>query len=215
MSGVAWELPPPVRGFTSKGRSRLIVPNGPMVPLPGIADHPWFEDFGSEFRKKVGALILKPLEQRLDVLWMAGTTCNFFCKSVMDLVFGKTAYTGPTTNVCFGLYTAAIDDTLVGNTAAEIVYTSYARLALTDNSTIFAAGSGTSTYTKTFPSDATKSWATATGNGNSPATYLGILDGNAGTSADKGLAWCTVTSTTINNGDTPQLAQNAVSIVSD
>lgn len=196
-------------------RPKLIIPNGPMVPLRGIADHPLWDDMGSRLRKEVGTLIHRPIEKRLDVLWMAGTTCNFFCKSVMDLVFGKTAYTGPTTAIYFGLYTAAIDDTLVGNTAGEIVYTSYARLALTDNATIFAAGSGTSTYTKTFPSDATKSWATATGNGNSPATYLGGLDGNAGTTADKGLFWCTVTSTTINNGDTPQLAQNAVSIVSD
>lgn len=212
MDGFA--LPPPVLPLIHP-RRKLIVPSGPMVPLRGIADHPWYDEMGSKLRKEVGALIHRPIERRLDVLWMAGTTCNFFCKSVMDLVFGKTAYTGPVTNICFGLYTAAIDDTLVGNTAAEIVYTSYARLALTDNGTIFAPGTGTSTYTKTFPSDATKSWPTANGNGNNPATYLGGLDGNLGTSADKGLFWCTVTSTIINNGDTPQLAQNAVSIVSD
>lgn len=210
----SFALTPPVRQLIIP-RPKLIIPTMGLCPTPNIEDSILWDGFGNDFRKKLGALIIKPVEKRLDVLWMAGTTCNFFCKSVMDLVFGKTAYTGPTTNVCFGLYTAAIDDTLLGNTAGEIVYTSYARLALTDNTTIFAAGSGTSTYTKTFPSDATKSWPTATGNGNSPATYLGILDGNAGTSADKGLAWCTVTSTTINNGDTPQLAQNAVSIVSD
>ena len=44
---------------------------------------------------------------------------------------------------------------------------------------------------------------------------MGVLNGNAGTSADKGIVWASVSSTTINNGDTPQLAQNAVSQTRD
>lgn len=67
---------------------------------------------------------------------------------------------------------------------------------------------GTTTYTNTFPSDATKSWAASTG-GTATVTYLGWLNGNLGTTADKGLAWCSVTLVTINSGDTPQIAQNA------
>lgn len=195
-------------------RPKLIIPTGPVVPCSGLADTELFEEFGSKLRNAIGALIIKPLPQRLDVLWMAGTTANFACKSLLDLLMGKTSYAGATT-IYNALYTAAIDDTLLGNTSNEIVYTSYARLGLTNNTTIFATGSGTTTYTKQYPSDATKSWATATGNGNAAATYLGALDGNAGSSADKGLWWCTITSTTINNGDTPQLAQNAVTVVSD
>jgi hypothetical protein len=147
------------------------------------------------------------------LLLMAGTEANYLTKAISDLVYGKTAYAGETT--WFGaLYTAAIDDTFAGNTANEAAYTSYARLSLTNNTTIFAAGSGTTTYTKTFPSDAVKSWATSTG-GTSTCTYLGFLNGNAGTSADKGGPWASITSTTINSGDTPQLAQNAVSVVRD
>lgn len=147
------------------------------------------------------------------LLLMAGSDANFLSKSLGDLAFGKTAYAGAAT-IYGALYTAAIDDTLLGNTANEAAYTSYARLALTNNTTIFAAGSGTTTYTKTWPSDAVKSWPTSTG-GSSTVTYLGFLDGNLGTSADKGLVWASVTSTAIASGDTPQLAQNAVSQVRD
>lgn len=147
------------------------------------------------------------------LLLMAGTEANYLVKAISDLVYGKTAYAGETTWFG-GLWTAAIDDTFAGNTASEAVYTSYARLSLTNNTTIFAAGTGTTTYTKTFPSDATKNWATSTG-GSSVCTYLGFLNGNAGTSADKGGPWASITSATINSGDTPQLAQNAVSVVRD
>jgi hypothetical protein len=126
-----------------------------------------------------------------------------------DLAFGKTAYAGETTIYC-GLWTAALDDTFAGNTASEAAYTSYARLSLTNNTTIFAAGSGTTTYTKTWPSDAAKNFPTSTG-GSATVTYFGALNGNAGTSADKGLVWASVTSTAIASGDTPQVAQNAIS----
>jgi len=151
------------------------------------------------------------LKDRL--LFMSGSDTNYLSKSLGDLAFGKTAYAGETT-MFHGLWTAALDDTFNGATASEAAYTSYARLSLTNNTTIFAAGSGTTTYTKTWPSDATKSWATSTG-GTSTVTYMGVLNGNAGTSADKGIVWASVSSTTINNGDTPQLAQNAVSQTRD
>lgn len=188
---------------------KLVTPNGPMIPCPGIEDY--FGLFDSRTVKELKIALGKPLRDR--ILMMAGSLCNYSSKALQDLLWGKTAYAGETT-VYGALYTAAIDDTLLGNTANESAYTSYARLSLTNNTTIFAAGSGTTTYTKTFPSDALKSWATSTG-GTSTITYLGFLNGNAGTSADKGLAWCSVTSTTINNGDTPQLAQNAVTVVQD
>ena len=154
---------------------------------------------------------LGTLKDRL--LFMSGSDTNYLSKSLGDLAFGKTAYAGETT-MFHGLWTAALDDTFNGATASEAAYTSYARLSLTNNTTIFAAGSGTTTYTKTWPSDATKSWATSTG-GTSTVTFMGVLNGNAGTSADKGIVWASVSSTTINNGDTPQLAQNAVSQTRD
>lgn len=163
--------------------------------------------------KKIGDLLLKPLSERWNILAMAGSLANYSSKALQDLLWGKTAYAGETT-IYGGLWTAALDDTFTGATASEAAYTSYGRLSLTNNTTIFASGSGTTTYTKTFPSDATKSWATSTGS-TATCTYLGFLNGNAGSSADKGLAWCSITSTTINTGDTPQLAQNAVTVVQD
>jgi hypothetical protein len=194
-------------------KTKLIAPTGPIVPTAGIEEiFPWI---GRQDRKKIGDLLRKPIAERWGILSMAGSLANYTSKSVQDLLWGKTAYAGETT-VYGGLWAAALDDTFAGNTASECAYTSYARLTLTNNTTIFAAGTGTTTYTKTFPSDAAKSWATSTGTGtNNTVTYLGFLNGNLGTTADKGMAWCTITSTTINTGDTPQLAQNAVTVVQD
>lgn len=147
------------------------------------------------------------------ILMMAGSDANYLSLKLGELAFGKTAYTGETT-IFIGLWTAALDDTFLGNTASEANYTSYARLSLTNNTTIFAAGTGTTTRTQTWPSDTFKNFATSTG-GSSTVTYLGALNGNAGSSADKGMVWASVTSVAIANGDTPQLAQNAVSQVRD
>lgn len=191
---------------------KLIVPNGPIVPTVAIEE--FFGDFETKVRQEIGALILKPVRERISVL-MAGSLSNYAAKALSDLLWGKTAYAGETT-IYAGLWAAALDDTFAGNTASECAYTSYARMSLTNNTTNFAAGTGTTTYTKTFPSDAVHSWAASTGTGtNNTVTYLGFLNGNLGTSADKGIAWCSITSTTINSGDTPQLAQNAVTDVQD
>lgn len=195
-------------------RPKQIVRTSPWVPCPAIEE--LFPSFDKKTKEYFGALINMPLKDRLKEIWnaMAGSLAFTLSKAMIDLPFGATAFGLTNTTLYFGLWTAALDDTLAGNTASESAYTSYARLALTNNSTIFAAGTGTTTYTKTFPSDALKSFVTSTG-GTSTVTYLGILNGNAGTSADKGYAWCSVTSTTINSGDTPQLAQNAISLVQD
>lgn len=196
-------------------RPKMIVRTSPWIPCPAIEEQ--FPNMEKGQKELLGKLILQPLKNRLQDIasMMAGSLANFSSKALQDSIFGKTAFTAATT-VYFGLWAAALDDTFAGNTGSECAYTSYARLGLTNNTTIFAAGTGTTTYTKTFPSDAVKSFAASTGTGtNNTVTYLGILDGNAGTSADKGYAWCTITSTTINNGDTPQLAQNAITVVQD
>jgi hypothetical protein len=202
----------------------IALQRGPWVPCPAIED--LFPIFDKQARKEIGDLLLKPVYERVRTLWrgyedtkgsnilaMSGSLANFGSKAIEDSMWGKTAFTAATT-IYFGLWTSTLDDTFNGATASEAAYTSYARLGLTNNTTIFAAGSGTTTYTKTFPSDATKSFATSTGS-TSTVTFLGILDGNAGTSSDHGYAWCSVTSTTINSGDTPQLAQNAITVVQD
>lgn len=189
---------------------RLILPDSLWHPTKVGLEHGW-GSFEKDVRKFFDRYLKADWKER--ILMMAGSLANYSSKALQDSIWGKTAFTAATTNY-FGLWTAALDDTFAGNTASEAAYTSYARLAMTNNTTIFAAGTGTTTYTKTFPSDAAKSFATSTG-GTSTVTYLGILDGNAGTSADHGYAWCSVASTTINSGDTPQLAQNAISVQQD
>jgi hypothetical protein len=193
-------------------RPKLIIP---QMWVPGEAIEEFFPRFGSDLSKKIGKLLRMPEREKIQALQMSGSLGNYVSKAIQDLIFGKTAYAGETT-IYAGLWSAAVDDTSTGATTGESAYTSYARLALTNNTTIFAAGTGTTTYTKTFPSDATKSFVTSTGTGtNNTITYLQLLNGNAGSSADKNVAWCSVTSTTINNGDTPQLAQNAITVVQD
>lgn len=195
-------------------RQKLIVPISPWLPTRYAAENLWNE-FDKDVRKFYDKLFKAPtIREKMNVVAMAGSLANYSSKKLQDLLHGATAYTAPATHY-LNLYTAAIDDTFNGATAGKAAYTSYAALALTNNTTIFAAGSGTTTYTKTYPSDAAKSWATSTGGTAPTVTYLGDVDGNAGTSADNGLEWCSVTSTTINTGDTPQLAQNAMSVVQD
>lgn len=194
----------------------LVTPTSPWIPTPAIEE--LFPSMPKAIKEHYGRLISKPIKQRIEDLMnlMSGSMANSLSKAINDLPFGAVAFGLTNTTLYFGLWAAALDDTFNGATASEAAYTSYARLGLTNNTTIFAAGTGTTSYTKTFPSDATKSFATSTGTGtNNTITYLGILNGNAGTSSDKGYVWCSVTSTTINSGDTPQLAQNAVSVVQD
>jgi len=189
---------------------KLIVASSPLVPCPAIEG--FFPALDRKERKLIGDALIKA---RDGVLNMAGSLAFYSSKKIQDLLFGATAYTAPVT-IFANLWASALDDTFNGATAGKCAYTSYAALSLTNNATIFAAGTGTQTYTKTFPSDAAKSWATSTGTGtNNTVTYLGFLDANAGSAADNGIAWCTITSTTINSGDTPQLAINAVTVVQD
>lgn len=191
-------------------RPKLIVPSSPLVPCPAIEG--FFPALDRKERTLIGDALIKA---RDGVLNMAGSLAFYSSKKIQDLLFSATAYTAPVT-IYAGLWASALDDTFNGATAGKCAYTSYAALALPNNSTVFAAGTGTTLYTKTFPSDAAKSWPTSTGTGtNNTVTYLGLLDANAGSAADNAIAWCTITSTLINSGDTPQLAQNAMTVTQD
>ena len=185
--------------------------NSPWMPTRFGAEVLWDELERDERRLISEVLKLGSIKDA--VLRMAGSDANYLSAKLGGLAFGKTAYAGETT-IFIGLWTAALDDTFTGATASEAAYTSYARLSLTNNTTIFAAGSGTTTSVNTWPSDATKSFAASTG-GTATVTYMGALNGNAGSSADKGMVWASVTSTAIASGDTPQIAQNAVSQTRD
>lgn len=162
----------------------------------------------------VDRLFKTPFLDRIHL--MSGSDGNWLSSQIQKAVDGGAAIGTPTTgqNWYIGLWTASIDDTMTGATASEAAYTSYARLALLNTTTIFANGTGTTTWSNSWPADAAKNFATSTG-GTSTVTFMAKLNGNAGTSADKCGAWCSVTSVTINSGDTPQLAQNAVTQTRD
>lgn len=201
-------------GFNLRPSLKTLRPTSPWHPTKA-----GFELIWKELNKLERSLVDKYLragkygdiagmrDQTL-ILLMSGSDGNYLSKKFGDLIDGATAYTAPVTRY-FGLWTSALDDTFTGATSGETNYTSYARLALTNNTTIFAAGSGTTTYSKSYPADAAKNFVTATGASTNPITFVGDLDGNAGSSADKGLKWCSCTSTPIASGDTPQFAQNA------
>lgn len=134
------------------------------------------------------------------VRWASGKT-NFFITKVLNQVFNATAYTFPTT-LYMGLWTAALTAASTGSSASEATYTGYARVAVVCNTTNFpvsAAGSAIQNATAiTFPV------STATVN---TVTYFAILD--AATTGNM-LYWGSITSTTVNVGDTPQVNINGL-----
>jgi hypothetical protein len=94
---------------------------------------------------------------------------DYFENKVVGYLFGNVAYSLPSTYYV-GLWTATLSDSSTGSTAGEASGGSYARVAVTNNSTNFAAASAGATSNNNliqFPM-ATASWGTV--------TYVGILD---------------------------------------
>lgn len=139
---------------------------------------------------------------------MAGSKSNYLSKKLLDEPLGATDYAAPAT-VYIGLATAAIDDTTTGSTVTEAAYTSYARVAVTNNSTNWPAATGTTTATKS--SGAAFTFPASTG-GSATVTYAFIAD-----SATLGniLYWFTVTSTAIASGDTPKFNSGGITVTED
>src|SRR5205823_752298 len=110
-----------------------------------------------------------PTERRLrklveQILLMAGSWGDYAEGKILDQVFGATAWTAPGT-LYFGLWGSAgsINDASTGGTTGEVSGGSYARVAVTNNTTNFPAATGTAPTTKkngtaiTFPT-ATANW---------------------------------------------------------
>lgn len=95
---------------------------------------------------------------------MAGGKSDYLEKKILDLVLGATAFTAPGT-VYVALSTAAYTDSATGSSMSEVTGGSYARVAVTNNSTNWPAASGTNPTVKsnavtiTFP-QATAAWGT-------------------------------------------------------
>jgi hypothetical protein len=91
---------------------------------------------------------------------MAGSLSDFMEKRILDLIFGNTAYTVPTT-LYFGLSTTTIADSATGTTGiTEPSGNAYARASVANNTTNFPVSTGTAA-TKTTGADIT--FATPTG----------------------------------------------------
>jgi hypothetical protein len=133
---------------------------------------------------------------------MAGFS-DFAENEILDHVFGNSAYTIPTTYY-FALYTANPTDAGGGT---EVSGGSYARVAVTNNTTNFPAASGGSKSNGTavtFPT-ATANWGTV--------TSVGIFDAST---AGNLIAWNTLTtSKTIDNGDTASFAASSLTFTLD
>jgi hypothetical protein len=134
-----------------------------------------------------------------DILLMAGSKSNYLENKIKNEVLGAVAFNAPGT-VYFGLWTTAgsLTDAFNGATANEVSGGAYDRVAVANNTTNFASVGDNVAKTNstdiTFPT-ATANWGTV--------NQVGVLDGNAKTSADNGLLWADLTTAkAVNSGDT-------------
>lgn len=134
---------------------------------------------------------------------MAGSFSDFTEAKVLDHLFGATSYTPPVT-LYMALFTVAPSDSGGGT---EVTGGSYARVAVTNNTTNFPNATGTSPTAKangtviTFPT-ASGSWGTC--------VAFGIFD--ASTSGNL-IAWADLTANkTVGSGDTASFAVSSLAI---
>jgi hypothetical protein len=107
---------------------------------------------------------------------MAGSFSDYLEAKVLDHVFGGTAYSAPAT-MYYAAFTAAPTDAGGGT---EVTGGSYARKAMTNNTTNFPNASGTSPTSKTNGADvafvqATAAWGTVVAIGLFDASTSGNL----------------------------------------
>lgn len=134
---------------------------------------------------------------------MAGSFSDYLEAKILDEVFGATAFSAPGT-LYVALFTAAPSDSGGGT---EVTGGSYARVAVTNNTTNWPNATGTSPTSKangtviTFPT-ATANWGTV--------VAFGIFDASSGGNL---IAWADLnTSRTINSSDTASFGVGSLTI---
>lgn len=140
---------------------------------------------------------------------MASGKFNYLSKKWLDYLYSGAAFSSPAT-VYFGLSTAAFDNTKTGATIAEANYTSYARVAVTNNATNFPAATGSGSATKTGSNAGAITFPQNTGSGQ---TMLSAFTADASTTGNL-LNGADITSTLINPNDTPSIPTNGFTDVS-
>lgn len=134
---------------------------------------------------------------------MAGSKCLYLENKALDIVLGGASWTSPTT-VYIALSTAAFSSASTGSSLTEVSGGSYARVAVTNNSTNWpnaSSGAKANGAVFTFPA-ATANWGTV------QSFY--IIDASSGGNALYGADL--TTSRTINSGDTASFAISAISL---
>ena len=180
-----------------------------LAAVGGITIDPreidWHGPRGLHYRAKVrkdGSLIFKARLRSLKdlVVWASGKS-NYLISKALNLIWNAAAFTYPTTYY-FRLWTTTLTAASTGSTGTEAAYTGYAAVAVVANTTNFptsSAGAAIQNATAiTWPAN------TATVN---TITYIGICD--AATVGNM-IYWGSITSTTVNVGDTPQINSNAL-----
>lgn len=167
----------------------------------------WHGRDGLRYRARLnrkGVLVFTPRLRSLRdiVVWASGKS-NYYINKLLNQFWNAAAYSFPGT-LYAALWTATLSATSTGATAGEAAYTSYARVAITANTTNFPTSSSQQIQNGTaitFP--------TATGATPETETYFAILDGGT-LGAGNILYWGSITSTVVNTGDTPQVNINGL-----
>ena len=164
----------------------------------------WHDMQGRRVRPRIynGMVVFLPWRKgfRDLILWASGKS-NYYISKLLNQVWNATSYTFPTTEY-FALWTATLSASSTGSTAGEASYTGYARVAMTCNATNFSTSSSGSSTTN----NVAITWPSNTGT-TQTMTYAAACD--ASTTGNI-IYWGSITSTPINNGDTPQVAASGL-----
>jgi len=191
--------------------------SGRIVSLPPVTFRP--SEFNLDFFGK-GIIGRRLFDQWVESMrkgalkgtnWLfAGAKSNYARDGILQLYAGGVTF-AKATNLYWGLWEAALSAASTGATGSESGYTSYARLGIGNGTATNDQTTGWNTVSSHAVTNKTAStFATSTGT-NSTIISLGIVDsGTIG--AGNMWWWADVTSTTIQNGDTPKINAAAVSI---
>lgn len=168
----------------------------------------WHGKDGLDYRArwdKKGVLVFKPhLKSIKDwVLWASGKS-NYYISELLNQFFNATAFSFPSP-IYFALWTSSLTAASTGSTAGEAAYTGYARVSVTCNTTNFPTSSGGAAI----QNGTAITWGANSGGGPETETFVAIID--AATTGNM-LYWGSITSTTINVGDTPQINVNGLTV---
>lgn len=144
---------------------------------------------------------------------MAGSKSDYMEKVILDLVFGATAFTSPST-LYLALSTAAYSDAATGTSMTEVgAGVGYTRLAVTNNTTNWPNATGTSPATKANGTAMTFATATGAWAGGSPILSFYVVD--AASAGNILYGGDLTVSKTIASGDTATFAIGAITVTED